>query len=192
MAIRSYGPGKFNTILDGYAYDVTLDGGADEEASYDEGGGWYGLLRLNQATRDRVHQSAHYNEDDLTDEESDLLDDSVAIIFFERSDGIVEVDWFDNAKQADTQWAKIEAEFEDDEDDEDGEETVYDYDTNEALEGAPSEELIEQSDSASPTGAVPAYRDDDGVWQYVAPSEVEHYRRNLRIETRTVYTQGDE
>ena len=42
--IRAYGPGKFYTVLDSYAFGVTLDGGADEEESYPEGGGWYGLL----------------------------------------------------------------------------------------------------------------------------------------------------
>jgi hypothetical protein len=31
--IRSYGPGKFYKVIDGYAYELTLDGGADR--SYD-------------------------------------------------------------------------------------------------------------------------------------------------------------
>lgn len=118
MAIRSYGPGKFIKLIDGYAYDVTLDGGADEEASYGEGSGWYGFLRLDKAAREHIHQQVHYNEDDLTTEETDLLDDSVAIIFFERSDGIVEADWFDDMGKAQATWDEIEADVEGDDDEE--------------------------------------------------------------------------
>lgn len=125
--IRSYGPGKFYKLIDSYAYGITLDG-ADEEASYGEGNGWYGLLRLNKATRDSIHQAAHYEEDDLTEEESDLLSDSVAIIFFERSDGIVEADWFDDMKKADKQWDEIEADTESDEDDEEEEDDAFSED----------------------------------------------------------------
>jgi hypothetical protein len=32
----------FNDIIDGYAYELTLDGGADEEVSFGDGGEWYG------------------------------------------------------------------------------------------------------------------------------------------------------
>lgn len=67
---------------------------------------------------------------------------------------------------------------------------VYSYDSGDLLVGAPSDELIAASEGAGDTGAVPAYRDDAGVWQYVQPSQVEHYRRNLRIETQTVYIEG--
>jgi len=125
--IRSYGPGKFNTIIDGYTFDVTRDG-ADEEASFGEGNGWYGLLKLDKAARDHVHQAAHYEEDDLTEEESDLLADSAAVIFFERSDGIVEADWFDDMGKAKKAWDRIEADTEEDEDDEDDTEDDEDED----------------------------------------------------------------
>jgi hypothetical protein len=121
MTIRSYGPGKFIKLIDSYAYEVTLDG-ADEELSLGEGEGWYGLLQLDPKTRERVHQQAHYEEEDLTEEESDLLDDSAAVIFFERSDGIVEADWFDDMGKAKMAWDEIEAEFEEDEEDDEEEE----------------------------------------------------------------------
>jgi hypothetical protein len=115
--IRSYGPGKFYTILDGYAYEVGLDG-FDEEESYPDGGGSYGLLRLDDSAREAISKTAADNEDQLTKEEEDQLDDSVAIIFFERSDGIVEVDWFDDLAEAEDEWADIEEEFEEMEGDE--------------------------------------------------------------------------
>jgi hypothetical protein len=60
--IRSYGPGKFYTILDGYAYEVGLDG-FDEEESYPDGGGSYGLLRLDDSAREAISKTAADNED---------------------------------------------------------------------------------------------------------------------------------
>ena len=110
--IRPYGPGKYVKIIDGYAHDVALDGGFDEEESYPDGGWWYGLLLLDKQARDAIHQAAHYAEDDLTKAEEDLLDDSAAVIFFERSDGIVETDWFENRQEALEEWAEIQEEFE--------------------------------------------------------------------------------
>lgn len=49
---------------------------------------------------------------------------------------------------------------------------VVSYDDARRLDGTASDNLIEAS-AAEPTGAVPAYRDADGVWQYVPPSQVE-------------------
>ena len=63
------------------------------------------------------------------------------------------------------------------------------YETGARIEGTPSPELVRESNAAAPTGAVPAYRDENGVWQYVEPSQVEHYRRNLRVEVVTVYVE---
>lgn len=115
--IRSYGPGKFYTILDSHAYGVTLDGGADEEATYpQEGSGWFGLLWLSDGVRDVIVTDAEKADEALTEEEEDLLDDSVAVIFFERSDGIVEADWFADKKEAEAEWASILADTEGDED----------------------------------------------------------------------------
>jgi hypothetical protein len=117
--IRSYGPGKFYTVIDSYAYSVTLDGGADEDESEPDGGGWYSLLWIDNDTRKVVRQNARERGDTLTGEEEDLLKDSEAVIFFERSDGIVEADWFDNRKEAEDAWAEILAEFEGEEEEND-------------------------------------------------------------------------
>ena len=127
--IRSYGPGKFATVLDSYAYEMTLDGGADEEATYpQEGSGWYGVVWFEPGTRERVREIAEEEGDRLTEEEEDLLDETKAVILFERSDGIVEVEWYDNLKEAEEAWANVlvdtegEEEDEEDEDEEDEEE----------------------------------------------------------------------
>jgi hypothetical protein len=116
--IRSYGPGKFVKLIDSYAYELTLDGGPDEEASYGEGNGWYGLLWLDPETRDAVAKVAVDHDDEITPEEEDLLDDSKAVIFFERSDGIVEADWFDDKKEAEEAWAEILVDTEGEEEEE--------------------------------------------------------------------------
>lgn len=64
---------------------------------------------------------------------------------------------------------------------------VYSYDSGKRLPGIPSDDLVEASRDEGSTGAVPAYRDADGVWQYVQPSDVEHYRCNLREHVITIY-----
>ena len=67
---------------------------------------------------------------------------------------------------------------------------VMNYDTSEELDGKPSRELIEESEAdVSGTGAVPAYRDEAGVWQYVPPSFVDFYEKHHGIQTITVYVE---
>jgi hypothetical protein len=138
--IRSYGPGKFHTLIDSYAFEVAGDG-IDEEVSVGEGGGWYGLVLLDGPTRKRVAEVATENKDELTEDEQELLDDSVAVIFFERSDGTVEADWFEDKEKADEAWADIEAdteeeeeEEEDDEEEEEKEEEDDDFDLEGEME----------------------------------------------------------
>ena len=115
--IRSYGPGKFYTILDSYAHEAAING-IDEEESYPDGGGWYGLLWLDDSARDAILDFVIDGKDKLTDEEYELLKKAKAIIFFERSDGIVKAEWFYNKKEAKEDWAKIQEEFEEMEGDE--------------------------------------------------------------------------
>ena len=64
---------------------------------------------------------------------------------------------------------------------------VANYDNNELMTGRVSRTLSKASRAAMPTGGVPAYRDANGVWQYVEPSLVDHYRRNLGETVQTVY-----
>ena len=64
---------------------------------------------------------------------------------------------------------------------------VRNYDTGSTLPGTASETLARESAAAEPTGAVPAYRDAAGVWQYVAPSDIERHVRHLGETVLTVY-----
>jgi hypothetical protein len=108
--IRPYGPGKFSTIVDSYASGITLDGGADEEVHVADS--YYGLVRIDHEFRDLVHEAAADEGDRLTGAEEELLDRSMAVIFHERSDGIVEADWFEDLDEAEDAWAELEEEFE--------------------------------------------------------------------------------
>ena len=67
--------------------------------------------------------------------------------------------------------------------------SVNDYQTGTALDGEASETLAERSAEACDTGAVAAYRDDDGVWQYVREDEMASARRRGR-EVRTVWVES--
>jgi|SRR5208282_261927 len=118
------GPGKFSTNLDAYAYELTTDGGADEEASYGEGNGWYGLIWIDADARKAIREIAA--GDVALDEDDEVLDGSGAVILFERSDGIVETHWYNSDRKAQSEWEAIEAdtaeEEEDEEEDEEDEE----------------------------------------------------------------------
>jgi hypothetical protein len=68
---------------------------------------------------------------------------------------------------------------------------VTDYQTGNSLDGAPSPALIAASEAAEPTGAVCAYRDEDGDWRLLEASSAESYRR-MGHEVRTVYVESVE
>lgn len=64
---------------------------------------------------------------------------------------------------------------------------VYDYDSGDGLPGLPTEELVCESEAASPTGAVHAYYDTaESRWEYVPPADVERVQRRGE-KVRTVY-----
>lgn len=65
---------------------------------------------------------------------------------------------------------------------------AFDYDTAERLDGTVGADLVDASEAAEPTGAVPAYRDADGCWRYVQPSLADAYRTRGE-DVITVYVQ---
>lgn len=109
-------PGKFSNNLDRYAYELTQDGGADEEEE-DVDGNWYGLLWISPSTRMRIRSIADENVA-LDDSDDALLDTSVAAVF-EQVDGCFEVTWFEHEDGARELWDEIQEEFEEDEEEED-------------------------------------------------------------------------
>jgi hypothetical protein len=101
--IRLYGPGKFYTILDSYVYQLE----PDETESYEDGGGWYGLFR-GPIDPD----SLELDEGDiLTAAEREACLNTVGVVLWERSDGIVESSWNDDADELEKAWSELVAEF---------------------------------------------------------------------------------
>jgi len=121
--IRPYGPGKFNTLLDAYVYEVSLGGCTDDECGDSGyGSGWYGLMR---------HGHSIFKDNDpccesLNDAERAQLSGCAGVIISEGSDGFVYVQYFDTQAELDTTWDRITAEHDADED-ADGDE---DHDNN--------------------------------------------------------------
>lgn len=66
---------------------------------------------------------------------------------------------------------------------------VMRYADGDRLDGHPSAELVERSEAAEPTGVVSAYRDGDGVWQYVPDAQVDFYIRQRREDVIAVWVE---
>lgn len=66
---------------------------------------------------------------------------------------------------------------------------AYSMDTADRV-GVASDELVRMSAMEGDTGAVAAYRDETGVWQYAAPDRVSHYR-GLGYDVQSVYVEPD-
>jgi len=112
MAIRSYGPGKFNTLLDSYLYELSLDG-VDEELGDAQDFGWYGTLLFGSRVSQEVRRIAAEHRDRLSDEEVQALKDSVGVMLFEDSNGFVTVVYFRKDSDLDAAWQDVMAAYED-------------------------------------------------------------------------------
>lgn len=99
--IRSYGPGKFSTILDRYVYSASLDG-CDEDI--DDGAGlWYGLIRRGHTIfADRDPSIA-----ELTDAEREYLTAQAGVIISEDPHGFVCAEYFTNAYALQAAWDDV-------------------------------------------------------------------------------------
>jgi hypothetical protein len=107
--IRSYGPGKFNTILDSAVWNLAQDG-VDEELA-DQGYGWRGKLTTAQdsALGDEVNNNVP--DPTLNPAEIEFLNLQVGAILTETTDGHVDVEYFEDAEALQLRWAEIESEF---------------------------------------------------------------------------------
>ena len=115
--IRSYGPGKFSTILDSYVYQVSLDGGCDDEIGSVDEGGWFGLMR-NGHTIFKDHDPLL---ETLNEAEREKLTSSAGVILSEDSNGFVFVTYFDSEEQLDKEWSAIVDELASEDEDEEAE-----------------------------------------------------------------------
>ena len=101
--IRPYGPGKFDTMLDAYLYELALNG-CDGECGDSSDGTWYGLFR--GFTVDGAFSDVSPGR--LNSAELDILRSSVGCILSEDSQGFVSVEYFDTLDELDAKWAEIE------------------------------------------------------------------------------------
>jgi hypothetical protein len=99
--IRTLGPGKFSTVLDRYIYNVSLDGGCDDEVSaFDQ---WYGVMYDGMSIfRDHDPFCEEFN-----DAEREMLQDSAGAILFENSQGFVYVDLYETRQEIESAWSGI-------------------------------------------------------------------------------------
>jgi hypothetical protein len=111
----SRGPGKFSYDIDEALYGLTLDGGADEECSYPEGGGWYGLMWDGAELAEQIRKRRSKGEDEFVDVDDDELemlrtDGRAGVVVFERSDGIVGVTYYISKADLEKDWEEVEKE----------------------------------------------------------------------------------
>ena len=101
--IRPYELTKFSTILDQYVYQVSLDGGCDEEIGSSNWDCWYGLMR-NGRTIFRDHDPLL---ETLNQAEQEKLTSSAGVILREDSQGFVYVHYFQDEANLDAAWQDI-------------------------------------------------------------------------------------
>lgn len=102
--IRSYGPGKFDTILDSHIYELSL-AGCDDETGESETSGWFGILRGLKCCPPFSDVSASWelNEAEL----AYLREHPAGCIVSEDSQGFVSVEYFKTEKALDKRWNSI-------------------------------------------------------------------------------------
>lgn len=102
--VSQYGdnPGKFDNILDNALYLLSLDGTDESAGDSSEGQGWYGLML--KVTYDDLRPSPEVRRYMKAND----FDFPLHVIIHERTDGIVEVDYFDSDKEAEDEWEDIE------------------------------------------------------------------------------------
>lgn len=99
--IRSYGPGKFRTIVDQYVYMMSLDGADEDVGESCNGGTWYGKMT------DLAGFSPDIDFPELNSAERLLLCDSVGAIVSENDLGFVEVQYYTNSNEFERAWMDI-------------------------------------------------------------------------------------
>jgi hypothetical protein len=131
--IRRYGPGKFNTILDSVIYGMIGDGMGDESCG-DVSEVGFAAEKISLG-KDAVKEAERIaaEDDGLTDEEVEMIEDSVGAIMVENDQGFVTVDYYDDEKEFEKDWEEIQDDASpEDEDEEDEEAEEEDAETEEA------------------------------------------------------------
>lgn len=111
MAIRRYGPGKFDTIVDSYVHGLTV-GGWGEGLGDVERFGYYHVVNLGKKALAEIAQEAKSEGEKLTLEEARLIRKSAGAILGEDNQGFVSVEYYATKKALGKAWAKVERQYE--------------------------------------------------------------------------------
>jgi hypothetical protein len=158
--------GKFDTLLDSYLWELSLEGGPDAEAGYPDGGGWFGLMRFDPAVLATLQNIAATHGDQLTEDEIKEIDANVGVILFERSDGIVEAAWYDDQAALEADWNNILADVYGDEDEGELGETIDTFHEGDSVRVKPDHWTgigVDTGVITSPGREQSLVRFDDGV-----------------------------
>lgn len=114
--LRSYGPGKYDSIVDSYVHALDGEGWGSEELGDVSDFGWYGLMGPADAgfllEPDAVPRIAREEKDQLTLEEMKKLRSVVGVIINETDTGFVHIEYFGSEKALKKTWEGIAAEAE--------------------------------------------------------------------------------
>lgn len=106
--VRPYGPGKFDTLLDAYVYEVSLGGCCDEEIDSETGcGTYYALMRGGRS----IFRDHDPDLETLNECEKELLTGCAGVILSEDSNGFVYAKYYDTEEQLDAEWCEIQENF---------------------------------------------------------------------------------
>lgn len=105
-------PGKFDSAVEEVLYEFAGD--SSDHLSIEDGGGWWGLVL--DATKEEVMDFAHHTDISIPAEELREWEFPIHAIVHERSDGIVETETFDSAKEAEEAWEELSLQVEGEED----------------------------------------------------------------------------
>lgn len=107
-------PGKFEGELNltRVVYDMSLDGGADEEAGDSSEAGWVGLMvgiTVQEIVEAAFGETTAFPEHPILREFNEVKapDGNLYVVLFERTDGFVEADYFDTEEEARGQFEEI-------------------------------------------------------------------------------------
>jgi len=141
--IRRYGPGKFNTIIDSYVYDLTMEGmGEGTIGDVSEVGFAAEGIPLGPEALPEIERVAKEDGDELTPEECDLIKESHGAIVTENDQGFVAVDFYDDQEEYEKDLDELEAQVSGE--DEEGEEEEEDEEEEEEEEGDEEEEPVKE------------------------------------------------
>jgi hypothetical protein len=117
MAIRRYGPGKFNTVLESYLYGME-----DESIGDAETFGYYALVRIgSDADAKAIIRAAEEDGGALNEDEKELVRTSAGFITEENSQGFVSFEWYsaEDQEEMENSWLEIVDEWDEFQEDED-------------------------------------------------------------------------